>query len=50
MTCGLCLEEITAEQEVVKVEDGYRHQECSNELEKALQELKTIYATSSLDD
>lgn len=43
MTCSLCLKEIGSDEPFVEIDERIRHESCSNELEKMVDELEKIY-------
>jgi len=50
MICTLCLKEIQEDEKSVIVNDRLRHLECSDSLEKMVEELDEIYQDTKPDD
>ena len=50
MICTLCLKTILEDESSVKVNGRLRHKECSDQLEKMVEELDEIYQETKPDD
>jgi len=50
MICSLCLKEIKKLEASIEVDGRIRHETCSNELEKMVDELEKIYEDTCQSD
>lgn len=49
MICSLCLKEVLIGEETIVVDEKIRHESCSIELDKMVDELEKIYENSHKD-